>query len=86
MTAPFAAAFAEGDPATLAASLLAQLPQQQEATLGILYVSEPAAAAMPRLVEELAAATGIALLGRRGRARGLRRRAARSMTARPRRC
>jgi small ligand-binding sensory domain FIST len=60
MSAPFAAAFAEGDPATLAPAILAQLPQQQQATLGIVYVSEPAAPTLPRLVEELAAATGIA--------------------------
>jgi small ligand-binding sensory domain FIST len=59
MTAPFAAAFAEGDPATLAAGILAQLPQQPEATLGVLYVSEPAAQAMPLVLNELAAATGI---------------------------
>ena len=50
MSAPFAAAFAEGDPTTLAARLLAQLSAAQAdashgATLGILYVSEPAAAA-----------------------------------------
>ena len=36
----FAAAFAEGDPATLAAELLAQLPDTAGATLGILYVSD----------------------------------------------
>ena len=47
MSAPFAAAFAEGDPATLAARCLAQLPAGQGANLGILYVSEPAAA-LPR--------------------------------------
>jgi small ligand-binding sensory domain FIST len=60
MTAPFAAAFAEGDPATLAAHLIAQLPAQSEATLGVLYLSEPAAQAMPLVLNELAAATGIA--------------------------
>jgi small ligand-binding sensory domain FIST len=59
MTAPFAAAFAEGDPAAVKASILAQLPQGQEATLGILYVSEPMAPAFPALARELAAATGI---------------------------
>jgi len=59
MTAPFAAAFAEGDPATLGSRLVAQLPQQPEATLGVLYVSEPAAQAMPLVLGELAAATGI---------------------------
>jgi small ligand-binding sensory domain FIST len=60
MTAGFAAAFASGDPATLSAQLLAALPRSPEATLGILYVSEPAAAELPRLVDELAARTGVA--------------------------
>ncbi|HEX3861421.1 MAG TPA: FIST C-terminal domain-containing protein [Stellaceae bacterium] len=55
----FAAAFAQGDPATLAACCLAQLPKDTGATLGILYVSEPAGAALPQLVTELTAATGI---------------------------
>jgi small ligand-binding sensory domain FIST len=59
----FAAAFAAGDPAGLGARLLAQLPKaeqgDQPATLGIIYVSEPAAQALPGLVDELAAGTGI---------------------------
>ena len=46
MSAPaFAAAFAEGDPRTLAANCLTQLPQGQQANLGILYISEPTAPA-----------------------------------------
>ena len=53
-------AFAAGDAATLGARLLAQLPRDRGATLGILYVSEPAAAVLPALVDELAAGTGIA--------------------------
>ncbi len=60
MSAPFAAVFAEGDPATLASRLLAQLPAGNEANLGILYVSEPAAATLPLLARELADGTGIA--------------------------
>jgi small ligand-binding sensory domain FIST len=65
MSAPFAAAFAEGDPTTLAARLLAQLSAAQGdsshgATLGILYVSEPAAVALPLLARELADGSGIA--------------------------
>jgi small ligand-binding sensory domain FIST len=60
VSAGFAAAFAAGDPASLGARLLAQLPERGKATLGILYVSEPAAAALPTLVDELAAGTGIA--------------------------
>jgi small ligand-binding sensory domain FIST len=60
MTAPFAAAFAEGDPATLAAECLAQLPEAgRGATLGILYVSEPAAQVLPYIVQELAKGSGI---------------------------
>jgi small ligand-binding sensory domain FIST len=64
MTAGFAEAFADGDPETLGARLLAQLPKgapgEQRATLGVLYVSEPAAQVLPALVDELAAGTGIA--------------------------
>jgi small ligand-binding sensory domain FIST len=56
----FAAAFAEGDPATLASRIVAQLPKVPGATLGVLYVSEPAAQALPLVLGELAAATGIA--------------------------
>ncbi|MBV9551343.1 MAG: histidine kinase, partial [Alphaproteobacteria bacterium] len=60
MSAGFRAAFAAGDAATLGARLVNQLPREAEATLGILYVSEPAAAALPKLVDELTAGTGIA--------------------------
>jgi small ligand-binding sensory domain FIST len=61
MNTPFAAAFAAGDTATLAQRCLAQLPRTDtDATLGILYVSEPAAPALPQLVRDLAAGTGIA--------------------------
>ncbi len=59
MTAGFAAAFAAGDAATLGAKLVAQLTPEVEATLGVIYVSEPAAAALPALVDALAAGTGI---------------------------
>ena len=61
MNTPFAAAFAADDMPTLAQRCLAQLPStDNDATLGILYVSEPAAPALPRLVRDLAAGTGIA--------------------------
>src|SRR5258705_3634233 len=61
MNTPFAAAFAADDLPTLAQRCLAQLPStDNDATLGILYVSEPAAPALPRLVRDLAAGTGIA--------------------------
>jgi small ligand-binding sensory domain FIST len=59
-TAGFTAAFAAGDAAGLGARLLAQLPRDDAATLGILYVSEPAASVLPALVDELVAGTGIA--------------------------
>lgn len=59
MSAGFAAAFAAGEAATLGTRLVAQLTREAEATLGILYVSEPAAPVLPRLVDELAAGTGI---------------------------
>ena len=59
MSAGFASAFATGEPASLGANLLAQLPKGDGATLGILYVSEPAAPVLPGLVDELAAGTGI---------------------------
>jgi small ligand-binding sensory domain FIST len=60
MSTPFAAAFAAGDTATLVQRCLAQLPSaDKDATLGILYVSEPAAPALPQLVRDLAAGTGI---------------------------
>ena len=61
MSTPFAAAFAAGDTATLAQRCLAQLPRtNKDATLGILYVSEPAAPALPQLVRDLSAGTGVA--------------------------
>ena len=56
----FAAAFAAGDPTTLGARLLEQLPRDHAATLGILYVSEPTALRLSVLLDELAAGTGIA--------------------------
>jgi small ligand-binding sensory domain FIST len=59
VSAGFTAAFAAGDPETLGARLVAQLPREAEATLGILYVSEPAAQVLPQLVDELASGTGI---------------------------
>lgn len=59
MSADFAAAFAKGDAGTLAQRCLAQLPAGSGANLGICYVTEPAAARFPQLVQELAAGTGI---------------------------
>src|SRR5512135_773675 len=62
MSAPsagFAAAFAEGDPATLASRCLEQLSRTEGATLGILYVNEPAGRMLPALAREFAAKLGI---------------------------
>lgn len=58
MSARFAAAFAEGDAATLAERLCRQLPENRSAALGVLYVSEPAAPSLPQLVRALGEATG----------------------------
>jgi small ligand-binding sensory domain FIST len=56
----FAAAFAAGEPGSLGAKLLAQLPKgDRPATLGVLYVSEPAAQVLPQLVDALSVGTGI---------------------------
>jgi small ligand-binding sensory domain FIST len=60
VSAGFAAALAEGDSGALAELLRRQLPAGQRGTLGILYVSEPAAPALPHLVRELSEATGVA--------------------------
>jgi small ligand-binding sensory domain FIST len=60
MSTGFAAAYAKGDPATLAQRCLDQLPSRSGANLGILYVTEPAASRFQQLVQEFAAGTGIA--------------------------
>ena len=59
MSAQFAAAFAAGDPAGLAAQCIAGLPEVEGATLGILYTTEPAAVVLPELTRALAEHTGI---------------------------
>lgn len=59
MSAAFASAVAQGDPAGFAGQLLSQLTVPAQARLGIVYVNEPAAAQLPELVRELTAATGI---------------------------
>ena len=59
MSAQFAAAWATGDPASLAAQCIAGLPVVEGATLGILYTTEPAAAVLPELTRALAEHTGI---------------------------
>ena len=59
MSARFAAAAATGDPASLAAQCIAALPAVDGATLGILYTTEAAAAALPEITRALSAHTGI---------------------------
>jgi small ligand-binding sensory domain FIST len=59
VSAPFAAAVATGDPASLAERLAAALPDSAGATLGILYVSEPAAPSFAGIARALARHTGI---------------------------
>ncbi len=59
MSAQFAAAAAAGDPASLAARCSAGLAPVEGANLGIVYASEPAAAALPKLVHDLAERTGV---------------------------
>lgn len=60
MSSGFAAAYAEGDAATLAARLAAQLPRDLAANFGILYVSEPTAAQFTQLARDLSQSLGIA--------------------------
>jgi small ligand-binding sensory domain FIST len=59
MSAKFAAASAIGDPAGLAARCLAELAPVAEANLGIVYVTEPAASALPGMLREFSAHTGV---------------------------
>ena len=59
MSPRFAAASATGDPAGLAAQCIAALPHVDGATLGILYTTEPAAAALPEITRALSAHTGV---------------------------
>ena len=47
MSAQFAAAVASGDPVSLVARCVAGIPALEGANLGILYLSEPAAPALP---------------------------------------
>jgi small ligand-binding sensory domain FIST len=59
VSAQFAAVSATGDPASLAAQCVAALPIVDGATLGILYTTEPAAAALPQIAHALVEHTGI---------------------------
>ena len=59
MSARFAAAAASGDPAGLALRCIAGLAPVDQANFGVLYVTEPAAAALPGILRDLAAHTGV---------------------------
>jgi small ligand-binding sensory domain FIST len=59
MTAQFSAVVVTEDPVRLVAKCVAELSSVKGADLGILYVTEPAAAILPELVRTLAERTGI---------------------------
>src|SRR5262245_10565004 len=59
MSAGFAVASAVGDPASLAERCVAGIPATEQATLGILYTTEPAASAMPQIARALSEHAGI---------------------------
>ena len=59
MSARFAAAAATGDPAGLASRCIAGLAPVDRANFGIVYVTEPAAAALPGILRDLSAHTGV---------------------------
>lgn len=59
MSANFAATVAVGEPASLAERCIGGIPPRNGANLGILYVSEPAAAVLPELVGVLTRHTGV---------------------------
>jgi len=59
MSAAFAASVAVGDPDGLAAQCVASIAPVEGANLGLLYVTEPVAEAMPDLVRALTHHTGI---------------------------
>lgn len=59
MSARFAAAAAAGDADGLAASCIAGLAPVEGANLGVVYVTEPASSALPKLLRDLSEHTGI---------------------------
>jgi small ligand-binding sensory domain FIST len=59
MSAPFASASATGDPSDLASRCIAGLAQVDQANFGIVYVTEPAATALPGILRALSAHTGV---------------------------
>jgi small ligand-binding sensory domain FIST len=59
MNTSFVASLTSGDTGTLAARAAAALPKLDGANLGILYVTEPAHAVLPELIEALVICTGV---------------------------
>lgn len=59
MSARFASAAATGNPERLAAQCIAGLAPVDQANFGIVYVTEPAAAVLPDIVQRLSAHTGV---------------------------
>ena len=59
MTARFAAAAATGAPEGLAARCIAGLADVDQANFGVVYVTEPAASALPGMLRDLSAHTGV---------------------------
>ncbi|MBV8736247.1 MAG: FIST C-terminal domain-containing protein [Alphaproteobacteria bacterium] len=59
MSARFAAASATGEPGSLGLRCLAALAPVDQANFGIVYVTEPAATALPDMLREFGAQTGV---------------------------
>ncbi len=59
MSARFAAATATGDTARLASRCIAALAPIDDANFGVVYVTEPVASALPDMLRELSAHTGV---------------------------
>jgi small ligand-binding sensory domain FIST len=59
MSGRFASATATGEPAGLAARCIAGLAPVDQANFGVLYVTEPAASALPAMLRDLSAHTGV---------------------------
>lgn len=59
MSARFSAAAAAGEPADLARRCIAGLAPVEGANFGVVYVTEPAAAALPAMLRELSAHSGV---------------------------
>jgi len=59
MSGRFASATATGEPAALAARCIAGLTPVDQANFGLIYVTEPVASALPAMLRDLSAHTGV---------------------------